>query len=206
MSYNQFQFINFQFITFDDKSTRNNRWKMDKFACLRELFELMSERNAKCRFPSPLLAVDETLYPYRGVIGFKQYNSKKPAKYGLLYHSLCDSSVSYKYHTLPYAGKPEVRTGDYTKYYVTGTDEYTKYFVTEVSRFNSIEWCNISMDRYFTSVSLAEWGIDQKFTIVGTMRHIVKAFPRKWNHWKMEKRNQTFLLTTARRTSWWSRK
>ena len=93
MSYNRFQFIR-KFVTFDDKSTRDNRWKMDKFACLRDLFELMNERNVKCRFPSPLLAVDETLYPYRGAIGFKQYNPKKPAKYGLLYCSLCDSSVS----------------------------------------------------------------------------------------------------------------
>ena len=62
MSYNRFQFIR-KFITFDDKSTRNNQWKMDKFACLREQFELMNERNTKCCFPSPLLPVDETLYP-----------------------------------------------------------------------------------------------------------------------------------------------
>ena len=99
MSYNRFQFIR-KFITFDDKSTRNNRWKMDKFACLRELFVLINERNVKCGFPSPLFAVDKTLYPYYGAVDFKQYNPKKPAKYGLLYRSLCDSSVSYTYYTL----------------------------------------------------------------------------------------------------------
>ena len=55
---------------------------MDKFACLQELFELMNEWNEKCRFSSALLAVDEALYSYRGVNGFKQYNPKKPAKYG----------------------------------------------------------------------------------------------------------------------------
>ena len=178
MSYNRFQFIR-KFITFDDKPTRNDRWKSDKFACLRELFEMMNEQNSKCRFPSPLLAVDETLYPYRGAIGFKQYNPSKPAKYGLLYRSLCDSSVSYTYYTLPYAGKPEVTTSELSKFYVTGTDEYTKYLVTEFSRFNSIEGCNISMDRYFTSVSLADWAIDKKFTIVGTMRHDRKGIPKE---------------------------
>ena len=73
MLYNRFQFIH-KLITFDDKSTRNDRWKMDKFSCLWEQFELMNERNARCRFPSPLLAVDETLYPYCGTIGFKQYD------------------------------------------------------------------------------------------------------------------------------------
>ena len=33
---------------------------------------------------------------------------------------------------------------------------------------------------------------------------IVKEFPRKWNHWKIEKKNQSFLLTTVRRKSWFS--
>ena len=52
MSYIRFQFIR-KFITFDGKSTRNDRWDMDKFACLRELFKLMNDQNAKCRFPLP---------------------------------------------------------------------------------------------------------------------------------------------------------
>ena len=123
----------------------------------------MNEQNSKRRYPSPLLAVDKTLYPYRGSIGFKQYNLSKPAKYGLLYRSLCDSSVSYIYYTFPHAGNPEENTGEPGKYHVTGTDEYTKYLVTEFNRFNSIMGCNISMDRYFTSVTLAEWALDEKF-------------------------------------------
>ena len=83
----------------------------------------MNVQNAKRRFPPPLLAIDETLYPYRGAIGFKQYNSNKPAKYGLLYCSLCDLSTSYTYFTLSYAEKPEEIAGEATKFYVSGTDE-----------------------------------------------------------------------------------
>ena len=83
MSLHRFKFI-CCLITFDDKETRNDRWKTDKFACMRELFEDMNERNARMRHPSPLLAINETLHPYRGHIRFKQYNPNKPAKYGLL--------------------------------------------------------------------------------------------------------------------------
>ena len=54
MSYIRFQFIH-KFVTFDGRSPRNDRWEMDKFACLRELFKLMNDQNAKCRFPPPLL-------------------------------------------------------------------------------------------------------------------------------------------------------
>ena len=42
-----------------------------------------------------------------------------------------------------------------------------------------IKGCNITMDRCFTSVSLAEWSIDQKFTIVGTMWHDRKGIPEE---------------------------
>ena len=95
------------------------------------------------------------------------------------------------YYTLPFAGKPEVRTGGSSKYYVTSTDEYTKYLVTEISRFSSIEGCNISMDRYFTSVSLAKWDIDQKFTIVGTMGHDRKRIPNEMKSLKDREEKST---------------
>ena len=81
MSNSRFKSIS-RFITFDDKSSRADRWKTDKFACMRNLFEMMNIRNTKCRYPSPMLSIDETLYPYREAIGFKQYNPSKPAKYG----------------------------------------------------------------------------------------------------------------------------
>ena len=92
ISEKRFKFISC-FITFDDKAARADRWKTDMFACLRELFEVMNERNARMRYPFPHLAIDETLYPYRGCIGFKQYNLSKPRKYALLCRSLCERSL-----------------------------------------------------------------------------------------------------------------
>ena len=91
---------------------------------------MMNDRNAKCRYPFAFLAVDETLYPYRGHIG---YNANKPAKYGLLYRIVCDTSVLHTYNSLPYAGKPQDLSGDASRYYISGTDEYTKYLVHQIS-------------------------------------------------------------------------
>ena len=64
--------------------------------------------------------------PYHGSIGIKQYNPSKPAKYGLLYRSLCDAVVPYTYYTLPYAGKPSKTNIVASKYNISGSDEYTK--------------------------------------------------------------------------------
>ena len=58
-----------------------------------------------------------------------------------------------------------------SKFYVSGTDEHTKYLVTETSQYNKLEGTRISMDIYFTSVSVAKCALDeQSITILGTMR------------------------------------
>ena len=107
MSYNRFAFL-IRFLEFDDKQTRWQQWREDKFAAIPEFFMKMNENNGRCRNPSPYVSVDETLYPCLGRTGMKQYNPSKLAKYGLLYQSLCDVKVPYTYSTLPYAGKSEV--------------------------------------------------------------------------------------------------
>ena len=82
-------------MSFDDYKTRKDRRQSDKFCPFREFFEAVNCSFLKLRNPSA------HLYPYRGRIGFKQYNPSKPAKYGLLFQSLCDSSVQYMYYCLP---------------------------------------------------------------------------------------------------------
>ena len=138
----------------------------------------MNERNARMRHPSPLLAIDETLYLYRGHIGFKQYNPNKQAKHGLLSRSLCDSPIPYTYYSLPYADKPEKVEGPAAKYYITGTGEYSKYLINKLYVYCSSQGINISMNRYFTLVSLATWALEKNITIVGTMKHDRKDIPK----------------------------
>ena len=72
MSLNLFSFIT-RFLQFDGRSTREERKKSDKFACFGDSFKKVNENKAKARYPNPYLAIDETLYPYRGLISFKQY-------------------------------------------------------------------------------------------------------------------------------------
>ena len=123
-----------------------------------------------------LPAVDETLYPYSGRIGFKQYNPSKPAKYELLYCSLCDATVPYTYFSLPYADVLD-KENQATSYYVTGTDEYSKHLVNGFSTVANMFGYNISMGRYFNSVPLAQWCLERNITIVGTMRLDRKGIP-----------------------------
>ena len=136
MSYNRFAFL-ISFLEFDDKENRRQQWKEDKFATISEFFMKMNETNRRCHIPSSYVSVDEALYPYRWRIGMKQYTPSKPAKYGLLYRSLCDAKVSYTYSTVPYARKPEVIGAN--DYYVTGCDEYTKRLVRNFQIYGTLQ-------------------------------------------------------------------
>lgn len=164
-------------LQFDDIDGREERWETDRFAAFREFFRLFNEHCAQMRIPSDLLALDETLYPFRGRIGIKQYNPKKPAKYGLLYRSISDAERPYTYYTLPYAGKPNVVTQE--SEYVTGTDNYTKYLVKGLERCVDLRGRNLSIDRFFTSVTIAEWLRNRGLTVVGTLRSDRKGIPHE---------------------------
>lgn len=174
LSENRFVFL-CSIIQFDNIQDRNQRWEQDRFTAFRDFFNSFNDQCAQLRIPSDLLSLDETLYPYRGRISIKQYNPNKPAKYGLLYRSISDAEKPYTYNTLPYAGKPHNITPQ--SEYVTGTDNYTKYLVKGLERQVNIKGRNLSIDRYFTSVTIAEWLLNRGLTVVGTLRHDRRGIP-----------------------------
>ena len=102
MSMKRFQFIS-RFIEFDVKKTCEERWKPDKFACMRYIFDEVNCKFVKGQNQSLFLVIDETLYPYRGHKSFKQYNPSKPARMDFCtapYVMLVSHAFITAYHTL----------------------------------------------------------------------------------------------------------
>ena len=67
--------------------------------------------------------IDETLYPMRHQIAFRQYNSRKPHRYRLLWKWLSDARFPYTYKSVPYAAKPQAGDGPH---YIKRTIDYVK--------------------------------------------------------------------------------
>ena len=108
------------------------------------------------------MSLDETLYPMRTRIGFKQFNSNKPAKYGLLFKSINACRYPYTFRTAPYVGKPKNHSNqDQCKFYVRGTEDTVKRLVTDLEQHTSLSGRNISYDRLYTSISLAKWLLER---------------------------------------------
>ena len=78
MSRNRFKFL-IAHISFDNHTTRSTRWQNDRFAPFRKIFEEFNKNCGKFQVPDNYLSLDETLYPTRTHISFKQFNPRKPA-------------------------------------------------------------------------------------------------------------------------------
>ena len=173
MSKNRFRFLN-TCITFDDTSSRQTRWKRDRFAAFHTIFEIFNSNCSTHLIPHGYLSLDETLYPTRTKVSFKQYNPSKPAKYGTLFKSLNAIRYAYTYCILPYCGKP---IADSMPYYVAGIKESVKYLVQKLQGFSDLQGQNITFDRLYTSVPLAMWLLEQNITCVGTLQSNRSGIP-----------------------------
>ena len=136
-------------LCFDDLDTREERRKFDRFAAFREVFEDLNKKFGQALVPTDYISLDETLYPMRTQVSFKQYNPDKPAKYGLLFKSLNSAWYPYTYQSIVYSGKPDVVEPGH--HYVTGTINYIEALFESLDEYQSLVGRNISMDRLYTS-------------------------------------------------------
>ena len=147
MPYNRFRYIGSS-LCFDDATTREERWVQDRFAAFRHVFEKFFDNCAAVMAPDDYLTLDETLYPTRGVISFKQYNKNKPAKYGILFRSICSARVSYTYASSAFAGVPVGGERDRNpEFYPSSTKELAKNLVERMEKYNTLAGCCITYDR-----------------------------------------------------------
>ncbi|KAJ4429761.1 hypothetical protein ANN_21965 [Periplaneta americana] len=170
MSRNRFREL-VKVIRFDDKNTREDRRKGDKFAPLREVFELMNETFLQYYCPGESVVIDEMLSLFRGRCPFKVFMKEKPGKYGVLIRILADCKERYVLRMEVYAGKTEDSTPE-----SRGPKSIVKRLATPLKGSGR----NITTDRYYTSVELAEeLYTDYGLTLVGTMQTKRKHIPEE---------------------------
>ena len=98
------------------------------------------------------LSLDESLYPMRTHISFKQFNPSKPAKYGLLFKSVNAARYPFTFISSPYGGKLTEEGG---QHYIQGTETIVHYLIETLSANSSLAGRNISFDQLYTSLPLA---------------------------------------------------
>ncbi|KAJ4430773.1 hypothetical protein ANN_19364 [Periplaneta americana] len=157
-------------IRFDDKQTRTERRKQDMFCPIREVFYKIDELFVKYYIPSAHLTIDEMLSLFRGRCPFKVFMKDKPGKYGILIRMLSDVHTRYILKMEVYAGKDEGPAEERT----------AKAVVRRLVKPLEGTGRNVTTDRYYTSIELAEELYnDDKLTLVGTLKSNRKHIPEE---------------------------
>ena len=167
MSRDRFKEI-LRFIRFDDKRSRSERLKNDKFAHISVLWDRFIANAQNCYVPQENLTVDEQLMPCKTRCPYTQYVANKPDKFGIKFWLLNEVETKYVLNAFPYLGKNEARPPSI---------QLGHHVVSKLVEPFRNKGYNITADNFFSSVPLAKDLLKDKFTYVGTMRHNRKELP-----------------------------
>ena len=167
---------NLAHLSFDDETTRENGWQYDHFAAMRGVFEVFNFEYMSCLVAGDYLSLDETLYPLRTQISFKQYNPNKAAEYGLLLKAINAARYPYTFITAPYCGKLVRDPGEY---YVSGTFEIVKKMIDRLESIVSLAGRNISFGSCILQFLLLCGCTKKNISSLGTMQTNWKGIPTK---------------------------
>lgn len=146
-------------LRFDDRLTRPGRFRDDRLAAFRTLWEMWVSRLPLLFNPGIDVCVDEQLVAFRGRCGFRQYMPNKPAKYGIKIWVTCDVATSYAWRMQIYTGKPP-----------GSSREVNQGMRVTLQLTEGLQGHTVTCDNFFTSFALAEELLRRKLALVGTIR------------------------------------
>ena len=117
--------------------------------------------------PGENVTVDEQLVGFQGRCPFRQYMPSKPAKYGIKFWMLCDSSTTYVWNIQVYTGK-EIGA-------VPERNQGLRVVLDLCTR--DLKGRNVTVDNFFTSYELGQALLKRKMTMIGTIRKNKKSIP-----------------------------
>lgn len=192
MSEARFRFL-IRCLRCDDPETRQARREDDKFAAVREIWDIFIEKCGKLYVPHENLTVDEQLLGFRGRCGFRMYIPNKPAKYGLKLVFINDSESKYLLGGIPYLGKQGTQP--------RGNLTLGHQFTRELTRPYHGTHRNVTTDNWFTSVPLVSDLLNNcGMTLVGTVRANKKEIPKEMKEKGTRERGSSAFLYTKEMT------
>ncbi|XP_029949607.1 piggyBac transposable element-derived protein 4-like [Salarias fasciatus] len=156
-------------LRFDDKSTRKERVQTDKFAAISSVWGSFVTNCVTSYNPGRHITIDEQLFPTKTRCPFLQYSATKPDKCGIKFWVACDWKSKYVCNVLPYLGKdPSLPSGD----------RLSEDVVLRLMEPFLDQGRNVTVDNFFTSLSLAQRLLSRNTTLLGTVNKNHREIPQ----------------------------
>ena len=155
-----------KFLRFDHREQRRRNLEVDKFALISTVLNRFVDNSQKSYRPAASLTVDEQLFPTKTRCRFTQYMANKPDKFGIKFWILAEVDSKFCYNVIPYLGADESR------HLALGT-----HVVMALLKPLYGKGYNVTCDSFFTNKDLAQRLLQQRTTIVGTIRANRRELP-----------------------------
>lgn len=183
MPYKRFQIL-MKFLHFSNNETFDSlTHPHPRIKKIYEVFQIICRKFQAIYLPEKNIAVDESLIPYKGRLGYKQYIPTKRARFGIKLFELCESQSGYIWNMLIYTGKDTPFQNDYENFGMA-----TRCVMTLSQALLGKGYC-LTLDNFYTSPELAELLINCKTDVIGTMRPTRKSLPPSIKNEKLQKGN-----------------
>lgn len=168
--------------------------KTDKLHKLGPVLDYLNEKFQSLYVPGETVCIDESMMPWRGRLGFRQYIPSKRHKYGIKFFKLC-LPHGYTYKFKIYVGAEDTTAP-------SNVDEQTGLPVGLSERV-VLHLCDnildtgrtLYTDNFYTSVTLAKSLLARKTHLVGTLRSNRKHNPKSVIKKKLVKGELNFFTT-----------
>lgn len=172
MARDRFQMI-LKFLHFHDNDNQpsNDDPDRDRLYKLRPLIDHLSRTFETNYRPESEIAIDESLLLWKGRLLFRQYLPLKRARFGIKLYSLCESRSGYTYRFRVYTGAEDPST--------QMTNDLPADARQMLSSEKVVVWLllrllgqgnRLYIDNYYTSVPLANYLLDKRTYVTGTIR------------------------------------
>lgn len=154
MSRNRFELL----LRFWHFSNNEEAPENDRIFKIRNLVIKIVDNFQKTLEPDSMIAVDETMVPFRGRLKFRQYIPGKAHKYGIKLFKLCGTD-GYTYNIEIYAGKTQIQ----------GKGLGCRVVLDLCDRYLNVGRTIIT-DNFYTSIVLANELLAKNTNLIGTLR------------------------------------
>lgn len=177
----RFQLI-MKFLHFSNNESYDERTHpQPKLKKIYEVFKLLCIKFQTVYTPEKCIAVDESLMPYQGKLGFKQYIPTKRARFGIKFYELCESNSGYIWNMIIYTGKDTPYEDEFSKFGMA-----TRCVMTLTKDLLNKGYC-LFLDNFYMSPELAELLIARRTDVCGTIRQTRKNLPPNFKFEKVSK-------------------
>nr|CAH7750023.1 unnamed protein product [Callosobruchus chinensis] len=166
-----------QHIHFNDNE--NLEASQDRLFRIRPILDLLNSRFQSVLTPGKEVVIDESMIPWRGRLGIRQYIKNKRHKYGVKLYKLC-TVEGYTLNIRIYCGKETTQNAD-------PNDPHTDKVVMDLMQNVVGSGRSLYADNFYSSVALVKKLQQQKTLYCGTLRSNRRGLPKDFVNRKIKK-------------------